>query len=282
MKRFNLLKFKHNVYSQNGEDGIIEKIFSLIGPTTKTCAEFGAWDGIHLSNTRKLIQEGWSALLIEGSTKRYQELVHNYKDNPRVFGVNAFVDSGQNSLAKIIKNNRLDPKFLEMDFLSIDIDGLDYDILRKLDISPRVICVEINAGHSPLDTKELPQKIAATNIGQPLGVFNDIAREKKYHLVAFNGNGFYLRADVLKKYQIPEISPEQAYRDFIDGLSTPEREWLYLVNLGLVPPYYQCHNPFLTPKDLAIPALRAWVLRRYSPVKKAIYDAAKKALRVQA
>lgn len=33
-----------NVYSQNGEDGIIEKIFEVIGTISRICIEFGAWD----------------------------------------------------------------------------------------------------------------------------------------------------------------------------------------------------------------------------------------------
>ena len=44
-------KFKKNIYSQNGEDGIIEVILNrLDDKLDKTCCECGAWDGINLSN----------------------------------------------------------------------------------------------------------------------------------------------------------------------------------------------------------------------------------------
>jgi len=55
-----LLEYKKNIFSQNGEDGIIEKIFDLIGTRNKVCCEFGAWDGIHFCNIRNLIiNKGW-------------------------------------------------------------------------------------------------------------------------------------------------------------------------------------------------------------------------------
>ncbi|MBT5399271.1 hypothetical protein HOL24_01865 [bacterium] len=47
-----LLKYASNFRSQNGEDGIIEKVFKIIGePENKYFVEFGAWDGEFLSNT---------------------------------------------------------------------------------------------------------------------------------------------------------------------------------------------------------------------------------------
>lgn len=52
-----LKSFARNEYSQYGEDGIIEEIFRRIGPNelNNFCCEFGAWDGVHLSNTASLL-----------------------------------------------------------------------------------------------------------------------------------------------------------------------------------------------------------------------------------
>ncbi|MGB6797821.1 MAG: hypothetical protein WBE48_14975, partial [Xanthobacteraceae bacterium] len=46
-----LKKLERNVYSQNGEDGVVEWVFSKIRPRHRICVEFGAWDGRNLSNT---------------------------------------------------------------------------------------------------------------------------------------------------------------------------------------------------------------------------------------
>ena len=56
--------FARNVYSQFGEDGILEELFSRFpAPRDRNsfCVEFGAWDGIHLSNCANLIlTANWS------------------------------------------------------------------------------------------------------------------------------------------------------------------------------------------------------------------------------
>jgi len=54
---FRLLERARNVNSQFGEDGIIAALLSQIPSRTSWCVEFGAWDGKHLSNTRKLIDD---------------------------------------------------------------------------------------------------------------------------------------------------------------------------------------------------------------------------------
>ncbi len=87
-----LLDFKSDTYSQTGEDGIIDKILSIIPKKDKWCVEFGAWDGQHLSNARKLIEhDGYSAILIEGDEAKCKELQKNYSKNKKVIGLNNFV-----------------------------------------------------------------------------------------------------------------------------------------------------------------------------------------------
>lgn len=47
-----LLDFKDNIYSQTGEDGIVRKILEVLPEKDKWCVEFGAGDGVFLSNVR--------------------------------------------------------------------------------------------------------------------------------------------------------------------------------------------------------------------------------------
>ena len=51
-------KFASNVYSTQGEDGLIDVVFRVLPPKNKWCVEFGAWDGFHLSNTANLDTAG--------------------------------------------------------------------------------------------------------------------------------------------------------------------------------------------------------------------------------
>jgi len=248
-----LLDYKRNVFSQNGEDGIIAELFRRIGVEARTCCEFGAWDGKHLSNCRKLILEGWRALMIEADPEKTKALVQNYCDLPAVSCVNRLVDDNQNSLGAIVKEVGFPAT---MDFLSVDIDGLDYEIFRGLDLRPRVICIEVNAAHCPESKDEFPLPVAATGVGQPMGVFLGIARTKGYELVCYTGNAFLVRQDVLQQSSLKAISPTDAYDSFLRHLELEAKEWLYLVNRGLIQPYRHYQNRRLGFKALGLEASR--------------------------
>ena len=49
-------EFKKDNHSQNGEDGIIEELLNRLQIKSGWVCEFGAWDGIHLSNTFNLVK----------------------------------------------------------------------------------------------------------------------------------------------------------------------------------------------------------------------------------
>ena len=51
-------KYRKNFFSQNGEDGVISEILKRLNLKSKEkwCCEFGAWDGIHGSNTFNLVK----------------------------------------------------------------------------------------------------------------------------------------------------------------------------------------------------------------------------------
>jgi hypothetical protein len=242
-----LLKFKADEHSQNGEDGIIERIFGLIGAETRLACEFGAWDGIHLSNIRKLILEGWSGLFIEADPKRFEKLRDNYSTNPKVGCVCKMVnDAGD------VEQSLTERGFTStVDLLSIDIDGLDYDIFQGLRIRPRVICIEVTSGHSPEATVVLPRDLAAKAIGQPLAAFCRVGADLGYRLIAYNGNAFFLRNDITHPL-LGELEPVAAYTEYLEALDMSERRWMYLVNKGLVFPFYRFGNDRLTAKNLRL------------------------------
>ncbi len=271
MESTHLLTCKSNTFSQNGEDGVIAAVFRMIGETTRRCCEFGAFDGVHLSNCRCLILEGWEALMIEGDAARFTALGRTYRDNPRVTCVHAYVDVDRNSLGAIARRTGFD----DLDFLSIDIDGLDYEVFETLDVTPRVVCVEVNAGHDPEAERPLSKEAARDNVGQPLKVFVRAADRKGYDLVCYTGNAFFVRRDAIGGSGLSAVTASQAYQEFLRALSRPEREWLYLVNLGLATPYVKFSNDRLTAEALglrsravflrsrAVVARRLRFLRRY-------------------
>jgi hypothetical protein len=138
--------FKENIFSQSGEDGVIREILKRISfqsDLNSWCCEFGAWDGLHLSNTARLIRDDdYRAVLIEGDPARIQDLEINFPQTT-VIKICSFVTTvGETSLSNILAKTEIP---LDFDFLSIDIDGMDYWILKSLvDFKPKLICIEFN------------------------------------------------------------------------------------------------------------------------------------------
>jgi len=77
----NLNSFYKNIFSQFGEDGIIEEILNRLGRNSdKLCCEFGAWDGSHLSNVYNLIlNKNFKGILIEADPKKFKNLLKKKK-----------------------------------------------------------------------------------------------------------------------------------------------------------------------------------------------------------
>jgi hypothetical protein len=249
-----LLDYARDEYSQSGDDGIIERIFSVVSDRPGLCCEFGAWDGIHLSNTRALVLRGWRGVMIEADPVKFTELQRNYADNPEVFCVQGMIDDGANRLESVLERAGVTDR---LDFLSIDIDGLDYYVLGSLTMRPLCISVEVNAGHRP-DTEELvPREVAAKNVGQPLGAFVRLGRDLGYRLIGYSGNAFLLDEDAGAEEELPTVDAVEAYADCLSRLPQEEREWLHRANLGLEQSRHRFKNPYLSRRSLGIPAARA-------------------------
>lgn len=185
------LQFAKNEHSQGGEDGILKEIFRLIGTnSTPLCVDVGAWDGVHLSNTRALLcpSEGsantglWSGVLFEACIDRAKQLETLYHDNPRVHTSSLLVEvDGQHSLSSLLSGFAV-PDFF--DFLSIDVDGADYHIWKSIRgrYTPRVVCVEFNPT-IPNDIVFIQEPDCSIHKGSSLLALIELGREMGYHLV---------------------------------------------------------------------------------------------------
>lgn len=242
-----LLEHASNRFSQNGEDGVIARLFEQIGTETRAACEFGAWDGIHFSNTRALLLDGWSGVMIEADPAKYEQLVKTYADRDDVWCLNAMVGTGENALPELLRRAG-GPT--ELDLLSIDIDGLDYEVFETMEMRPRVVVVEVNAGHAPDSDAPVPREVAANNVGQPLARFVALGERLGYRFVAYTGNAIFVRSDV--EGAPPAVTPAEAYDRFLANLSDDEKRWLFRVNRGLAPPFHRYRNPRLSARSLGI------------------------------
>ena len=62
---FDINLHENKIYSQNGEDGILEYIFSKIGTTNKFSVEFGVGNGFECNTINLLEKKGWKGLMMD-------------------------------------------------------------------------------------------------------------------------------------------------------------------------------------------------------------------------
>ena len=202
-----LQKHRANVKSQSGEDGVIAKIFEVVGTENRFCVDFGAGDGQRLSNSYNLTyRQGWKGVLIEPGAS-FVELAKLYEGNRNVAVINDIVGfDPTNTLDAHLLSADLDVPS-SIDFVSIDIDGCDVHVWEDLEHHrARVVCIEFNH-FIPLDVYLLPPRDLGRNIGASLLATADHAREMGYELVATTAmNAFFVDRPLFPKFDIPDNS----------------------------------------------------------------------------
>jgi hypothetical protein len=213
-----LLEYRLNIYSEAGEDGIIKKILETLPSTDKWCVEFGAWDGRHASNTCNLIvNDDYSAILIEGDKAKFEKLRRNYKQKNNVITLNKFVGfKDKNNLDHILK---MMPLPLDFDFLSIDIDGNDYHAWKAMSIyQPKLVCIEFNPT-IPTEISFVQPADSAINQGASLLSLVELGKEKGYELVSvLPYNAFFVWSEYYPLFEIVNNSPV-ALRTHLDYIT---------------------------------------------------------------
>jgi hypothetical protein len=202
----NISTFARNIFSQNGEDGILEEVLSRLKsqiPLTNWCVEFGAWDGIYLSNTAHLIKNlSFNAVLIEGDKRKAKEIKVNLPKS-NVIAVNKYVDfDGNESLDSILQTTPIPTDF---DFLSIDIDGADFHIFKSLEhYSPKIVCIEFNP-QIPVGVEFIQERSFRVKQGSSATSISNLAKSKGYELIAItNCNLIFIRNEFLGYLQLED------------------------------------------------------------------------------
>jgi hypothetical protein len=200
-----LADYAFNKYSQFGEDGIIQKIFEIIGTESKVCVEFGAWDGFHFANTANLWTQGWYGILIECDPLKFTQLMQNTAAYNCLCFRAKVAAFGANTLEGILAREGVDA---QIDLLSIDIDGDDYYILQSItNIRPRLIICEYNPT-IPAHMELVPEP--GGYFGCSAASLVRLAATKGYSLVALTEtNCFFVPQDLVGKFKEFETNLER-------------------------------------------------------------------------
>lgn len=208
-----LNQYARTVTSQGGEDGIIEKVLEVIGANDDWCVEFGSWDGKNCSNTFDLIDtKGYRAILIEGNSKRFKDLLKTFDGNEKVIPLNAMVGfDRQSSLDRLLENTEIATDF---DLLSIDIDGNDYHVWQAIaDYKPKVVVIEFNPT-IPKQVEFVQPKDMSVTQGSSLLSVSMLGKSKGYELVAVTAhNAIFVAEQYFPLFGIADNSVEALWTD---------------------------------------------------------------------
>ena len=187
--------------SQFGESGIIAFIFEHIQPTNKYFVDIGAGFYGHgqMSNTQELIDKGWKGIQVDADNS----------DNPNIKKL--YVTPG-NILHALYEWGVP----IQFDFLNIDIDSYDLDILETILClhSPRVICTEFNATLDPDTSVKLKYEQnyiwdETSKYGYSFGAAVKFCNKHGYKIILnhVNQNLFLVRSDLVG--DVPPVTAER-------------------------------------------------------------------------
>jgi hypothetical protein len=200
-KRLN--HFEAQVFSQNGEDGVIAEIFARIGETDRTFVECGVGTGL-VNNTTYLLQKGWRGVWFERDDASVRSILGTFRQ-PVAQG-RLVVAKAQLTMENAADAFRQAGVPREFDLLSIDIDRNTPFLWKGLaPFKPRVVVAEYNASIPPTDAWTVEYDGDAhwnrsLYFGGSLKAFEKIATELGYTLVGCETTGvnaFFVRSDLV-------------------------------------------------------------------------------------
>ncbi len=216
-------RHEFSVYSQNGEDGILLFLFSIIGTSSRRFIEFGTGDGRECNSANLLMNFGWQGVLLEcvpdfvGASRQYFDYVLSERASD-VNIVHATITA--ENIDAVLREGC---PYQDVDLISIDIDGNDYWVWNELSIfRPRVFVVEyaavmgaeraITVEYDPVFSR-FEKHSSGLYAGASLSALVKLGREKGYSFVGCNMHGvnaFFVRSDLMKP-PLEALTAEQGY-----------------------------------------------------------------------
>lgn len=207
------------VFSQWGEDGIIQWLINNINIPHKTFIEFGVED-YRESNTRFLMMNNnWSGYVMDSSEINISKIQNSeYYWRYDLEAKHAFIDC--DNINDLILSSKFDK---EIGLLSIDIDGNDYWVWKQINvIMPVIVVIEYNGIFGIKEALTVPydkyfdrttKHYSNLYFGASLKALYNLAEEKGYAFIGCNSagnNAFFVRKDKLNNV-VRKIPIEKGY-----------------------------------------------------------------------
>ena len=209
--------FEYQITSQNNEDGIINYIFDILKIDKLNFMEIGF--DYYQNNSLAVLKRCNKGLFIDGDNKKaiiLRNVLKLFYPATKITVQNALVDIDNiNEIKEQNFNNQE-----EIDFLSIDVDGIDYYLLKEINFKPKLICIEYNFWFGKDLSCAVPYKknysidSLSNYVGASLKALTELANSKGYHLIALDSaciNAFFIRDDLKHNFEILNLEKSFKY-----------------------------------------------------------------------
>jgi len=216
-------RHEFSVYSQNGEDGILLFIFSIIGTSSRRFIEFGIGDGRECNSANLLVNFGWRGALLDcmpefvvSARRHYDHVLRDRVGDVTIKQVMITAENVNEVLREYVSE-------LGVDLVTIDIDGNDYWVWKSLEVcKPRVYVIEYSAvmGSEKAITVQYDPSFSRFDkhpsglyAGASLPALIKLGKEKGYTFVGCNSHGvnaFFVRDDLMA-LPLEVMTAEQGY-----------------------------------------------------------------------
>ncbi len=197
-----LADVEFKVYSQWGEDGIIDWLIERVPISAERFIEFGVESYLE-ANTRFLLkQRNWKGLVIDRSPDYVQLIKADPISWRHDLRATAHFVTRENINALFARDGFTGP----IGLLSIDIDGMDYWVWERIDtIEPDIVVCEYNAVFGDIHAITVPHNAdfgrmkahhSGCYFGASIGALCHLGALKGYKLVGTNSagcNAFFVR-----------------------------------------------------------------------------------------
>ncbi|CAN5555494.1 hypothetical protein BH09GEM1_BH09GEM1_23550 [soil metagenome] len=194
------------VFSQWGEDGIIQKLISVVPVANRTFIEFGVEDFAEANCRFLLMNNNWSGFVLDANATWVTKLLSadwlpRYELEARC----TFLT--RENINEVLLGSGF---ARDLGILSVDVDGIDYWLLEAIEsYTPRILIVEYNAvfggerciavPYDPILSRRA-KHYSELYFGASLGALAYLAKSKGCSLVGVDSagvNAFFVRTDLL-------------------------------------------------------------------------------------
>jgi hypothetical protein len=220
------LSWEFCAFSQNNEDGIIDYLLCRLRSSNRYFVEIGASDGIENNTAWLAFGRRFSGIMIEGDESAFKTLRSFFPSSKWNLGVKTIHKFFSRDDAPFLREECL---FQDPDVLSLDIDGVDYFVMKSIletGLRPKILVVEYNSVFGPDNAVTIQYRedfdwaIAHETklyYGASIAAWKCLLTQFGYAFVSVESNGVnavFVRSDVVDERFLNDLKGEPFRENF--------------------------------------------------------------------